>query len=262
MRSVRRRIEELLWATSTFAVARSAYRLTTPGRRMVERLNSLRGFYRPLVPQGALVFDIGANKGHYSFVFSQLGLRTVAVEPNPDCVRHIQIAYGEGIETLQAAVGERNGLTTLYLSDQRDDLSSLSEGWLSTLQRIRPDYRGLTARKLTVPLVTLNSLIEQFGVPYYIKIDVEGSEEKVLEGLSLFPQLLSFECNLAFLEQGIRCLEHKALKGCNRYNLSTSWDSMEFVFPGWVDKEDLKNALTNLKHDEDHPVDIFIKSYR
>src|SRR5256885_878214 len=42
-------------------------------------------------PAGALVFDIGANAGAMTRVFASLGARVVAVEPNADCVRHIEL---------------------------------------------------------------------------------------------------------------------------------------------------------------------------
>jgi hypothetical protein len=54
--------------------------------------------------------------------------------------------------------------------------------------------------QLTVPVITLDSLIAKFEEPKYIKIDVEGSEGIVLAGLSTLPQLLSFEFNRYFLE--------------------------------------------------------------
>jgi FkbM family methyltransferase len=259
LKALRRKAEELLWATSMYGVARFAYHnITANGRLMKARLDSLRTFFGPLVSHGSLVFDIGANKGHYSSVFQSLGLRTIAVEPNPDCVRHIQISYEPDIETLQVAVGERNGLVTFNLSDEKDELSSLSENWIASLQRVRPDYVGLTARKVTVPVVTLDSLIEQFGVPYYIKIDVEGCEEG---GLSVQPELLSFEFNTAFVGTALRCLEHGLFRGGNLFNLLMEYSSA-FAFPQWMEKERLKQALKHMEQETgsgDHPGDIFVK---
>jgi hypothetical protein len=46
-----------------------------------------------------------------------------------------------------------------------------------------------------VNVATLDSLIDEFGVPDYAKIDVEGFDLEVLRGLSRPIPLLSFEYN-------------------------------------------------------------------
>src|SRR5271166_5815912 len=68
-------------------------------------------------------------------------------------------------------------------------------------------YRGIWSRQNVVPMLTLDTLIEHFGMPHFIKIDVEGFEEKVLSGLSAQPPLISFEFTAAFLTPVMRCLE-------------------------------------------------------
>ena len=55
---------------------------------------------------------------------------------------------------------------------------------------------------ITVPCVTLANLFGEFGVPYYLKIDVEGVDGAVLEqlqGNALLPQYVSVEdCRFGF----------------------------------------------------------------
>ncbi|HAN30571.1 MAG TPA: FkbM family methyltransferase, partial [Myxococcales bacterium] len=46
-----------------------------------------------------------------------------------------------------------------------------------------------------VCVTTLDSLIERFGIPSFIKIDIEGFELEALRGLSQAPPALSFEIN-------------------------------------------------------------------
>ena len=48
----------------------------------------------------------------------------------------------------------------------------------------------------TVPSIRFASLIEEFGVPYYLKIDIEGADSLCLDGLLHFanrPRFVSFE---------------------------------------------------------------------
>jgi hypothetical protein len=46
-----------------------------------------------------------------------------------------------------------------------------------------------------VNVVTLDSLIKEYGTPDYIKVDVEGFDLEVLTGLSSQISLISFEFN-------------------------------------------------------------------
>ncbi len=218
----------------------------------------MAGFYRGVLPSGALVFDVGANVGVFSSVFASLGARVVAVEPNSDCVRHIQISYAtQKIEVIQAAVGSRNGLAVLNLSDERDDLSSLSQEWIGVMEREHTEYKDLWAKQVTVPLLTLDTLIEHYGVPDFIKIDVEGFEEFVLDGLSAQPPLLSFEFHAASPDVTMRCLDKSVFGPESAFNFAFG-DPTRFELAGWVRREELKAILGRLEK-RDKYGDVFVK---
>jgi len=121
----------------------------------------------------------------------------------------------------------------------------MSDDWIVSIQSVHPDYSGQWARKATVPIVTLDTVIQHFGVPYFIKIDVEGFEEKVLDGLSIQPPLVSFEFNTAFLEATFRCLDYELFSAESLYNLAFG-DPSEFALPQWVGREDLKRQLKEI----------------
>ena len=195
MESSRRRVGELLWIFGLSRVTAPIWEMLRGGKS-IRQSRRMQEFYSSLVPDGALVFDLGANVGTMTRVFSSLGARILAVEPNPDCVRHIELTTSrKAVEVLQAAVSDTNGLAVLKVSDRKDKMSSLSDEWRDTVSKQNADYVGMWNRELTVPSVTLDTLTERCGRPYYIKIDVEGHEEQVIQGLSHLPPLLSFEFN-------------------------------------------------------------------
>jgi FkbM family methyltransferase len=207
----------------------------------------MRAFYSSLLLKGAVVFDIGANVGTMTSIFASLGAKVVAVEPNPDCARHIELATSRDVvEVLQAAVGERNGLAELEVSDRKDKMSSLSREWRDAVSKGNRNYVGMWNRKVTVPMITLDSLVQLYKLPFYIKIDVEGYEEEVLKGLSKCPPLLSFEFNRMFLEPAVRALDNNIFDGAS-FNY-TLIDPVKFELRNWVDREELKKTILGSKY--------------
>ncbi|HKT47013.1 MAG TPA: FkbM family methyltransferase [Candidatus Acidoferrales bacterium] len=244
MHASRRRFEELLWIVGLSRVTAPLWERLRGGRA-VQQSRLMRQFYAPLLPQGSLVFDIGANVGTMTQVFTSLSAKVIAVEPNPDCVRHIELTTPrESVEVLQAAVGEKNGLAVLKVSDRKDKMSSLSDEWRDAIAKENHDYAGMWKRELTVPLLTLDTLIERYGMPHYIKIDVEGYEEQVLKGLSALPPLLSFEFNRLFLEPILQILVSPIFRD-STFNY-TLIDPVRFELRDWVSANELTAPLRNL----------------
>lgn len=226
----------------------------TLGRKWAPEREELREFYAPMLQSMRLIFDIGANKGNFTAVFASFGARVVAVEPNPDCVRHIERSYPD-VEVIQAVAGPKDGLAEVNLSDARDDMSSVSGEWTAAQRR----WRGhLWNRKLVVPMLRLDTLIEHYGIPDYIKIDVEGAEEGVLLGLSFCPRLLSFEFTFEFLEVAFRCLAKPMFDGAS-LNFTLS-ESRDFWIKGeWTDAESIKAMLPKASALGHYYGDIFVR---
>jgi FkbM family methyltransferase len=242
----RRRLEEILWALGLSRVTAPLWERFR-GRRAVTQSRLMRAFYSSLLPKGALVFDIGANVGTMTTIFRSLGAKVVAVEPHPDCARHIErITFRDAVAVLQAAVGEKNGLAELNVSDRKDKMSSLSSGWCEAVSKGNPTYAGMWNRKLTVPMITLDSLVERYGLPSYIKIDVEGYEDQVLNALSKCPPLLSFEFNRMFIEPALVCLENDIFDESS-FNY-TLVDPVKFELENWTDRHELKKKLLGLQN--------------
>jgi FkbM family methyltransferase len=261
MKTGRRKMEELLWVSGLHAPARALYAATF-GREVALARNKMTEFYRGIIKPGGLVFDIGANVGVLSAVFASLGARVVAVEPNADCMRHIQLSYGDKlIEAIQAAAGAKNGLAVLNVSDERDVRSSISDDWIEVMGGQDESYRGIWSRQNVVPMLTLDTLIGHFGVPNFIKIDVEGFEENVLAGLSTQPPLISFEFTAAFLAPAMRCLDMGLFQADSMFNYTYNVDwgyPAQFERKDWLDKAGLKKALLDIEGSE-HQGDIFVK---
>ena len=92
-------------------------------------------------------------------------------------------------------------------------------------------------------------MIKIYGLPKYIKIDVEGFELDVLLGLSQKAGIISFEFTSEFLDQTIKCLDHLKKIGYHEYNFSIG-ERRKF-YSHWSNTEDLIQKLRNeIKNDK------------
>jgi FkbM family methyltransferase len=172
--------------TGLYRSMRNAYQRTLNRSWWAER-QRLRALFRQYVLPGELVFDIGANHGDYSEVFYELGGRVVAVEPNPALADAIRQCHGKRlVDVVCAAVSFAEGTARLHVAGD-DQHSTLSEEWMA----IAPETSW--RETITVPATTLDSLIRNYGVPGFVKIDVETYDPQVLQGLSVPVRGLSFE---------------------------------------------------------------------
>jgi FkbM family methyltransferase len=153
-----------------------------PGRQ-----RGLRRLYAPFVQEGDLVFDVGAHMGDRAVAFASLGARVIALEPQPRVARWLQRIVGrnERIVVREVAVGARAGFARLAVSRRTPTVSTLADSWREEITRSNAGFRSVRwEESVEVPVVTLDGLIESYGLPPFCKFDVEGYEAEVLAGLS------------------------------------------------------------------------------
>jgi hypothetical protein len=95
----------------------------------------------------------------------------------------------------------------------------------------------------------LDALIAQFGKPAFCKIDVEGAELKVLQGLSHALPALSFEYIPAMIEGALGCIHRLDQLGHYEYN----WRVSEFPrwrSPVWMRSQEMITTLTHMRRDD------------
>jgi FkbM family methyltransferase len=138
---------------------------------------------------GDCVMDVGSSIGLYALHLSRAvgpsGM-VVAVEPNPKNVRllrrNVEANDCLNVTIVEAALGERNGDVELFLVRDHPSNSSLAD-----LQH--------TNQSVTVQLRRGRDLLADLGTsPRVVKVDVEGYEPQVYDGLAYTPEVLMLEC--------------------------------------------------------------------
>lgn len=134
----------------------------------------------PLLLQGIEVFiDVGASLGQYTYYANRIlsDARIVAVEADPDRYAELEANCAKWdtgkneIVPVHAAVTDSRGTGVFYNTGGR-----ISGGLFPVAER-PAEYKPVE-----VPLITLNDLHQQGRT--FVKIDVEGSEMRVMLGAS------------------------------------------------------------------------------
>lgn len=133
------------------------------------------------VKNGDWVIDIGANIGHYTLKLAELvGVegRVISFEPIPDTFEiltsNIYYSKHNNISLLNIAVSNESGLGNMEIPDFDNGLKNYYNAHLT-----KNDSEESDESVLCIPIDALK-LPE---LPTLIKIDVEGHEIKVLEGM-------------------------------------------------------------------------------
>ena len=165
--------------------------------RNAPRSHRKRSLCEPLISAGDLVFDIGASRGMLTLVFRWLGARVIAVEPlfaiGPEYVREFAWKFGSDdmVTTVPKAVAPKPSLL-MKVHKNLPFLSSGSIPWMRESAHAR-FYNSRSTRSATVATTTLDALIGEYGLPQFIKIDVEGAESNVIRTLSQPVPAMSME---------------------------------------------------------------------
>jgi FkbM family methyltransferase len=218
-----------------------------PGRH-----RRLRRFYGQFLRPGDLAFDVGAHVGNRVRAWRSLGARVVAIEPQPDFVRVLQVLFGRDsdVVVLPQAVGAHGGRESLRIATATPTVSSLSPSWMGTVAADRRFGRVRWDRTVEVDVVTLDDLVTAYGVPSFCKVDVEGFEAEVLSGLSRPVPALSFEYLPPAHDAALAALAQVQRLGTGsggyEYNYSPV-ETLRFTADEWLDAAGIERLLDRIR---------------
>jgi len=203
--------------------------------------------YAQFIRANDLCFDIGAHVGNRIRVWNDLGARVVALEPQPHCMRLLRRWYGHHpqITLLEQAVGATAGTQSLFISQRTPTVSTLSRDWIAAVQQTDSFAHVEWNETVPVTVTTLDALIAEYGEPAFCKIDVEGYELEVLQGLSYPIPALSFEYIPATCESAVACIDRLNDLGHYQFNWSPGeWHQLQSSV--WLSADEMATILTNM----------------
>lgn len=126
-----------------------------------------------------LIFDVGCHRGDDTAYYLAKGFQVVAIEANPvlyrACLARFPDAIADGsLRLLHACVSDRREPVRFFVN--------ANDGWSSFVEPI--GTRGDNYEILELDTVPLDELITEYGAPVFMKVDVEGAENRLLRALT------------------------------------------------------------------------------
>jgi FkbM family methyltransferase len=150
-----------------------------------------------------LIYDVGAHRGEDARFYLAKGFDVVAVEANPVLAAELRQRFASFIESgrltiVEVAISRQSGHEDFFINEQNSAWGTASPIWMK-----RNEQLGTASSQIRVSATTFGELLDLYGVPYYLKIDIEGADTLCLEALTpeRRPVFVSIESNkTAWLE--------------------------------------------------------------
>ena len=202
------------------------------------------------MPRFNLIFDMGLHKGEDTDFYLRKGFDVVAFEANPtlieNCKRRFAAYIANGrLRIVEGAIAPRSAgsSVTFYRNANVSVWGTIDGDWAK-----RNNALGSPSEIISVNRVDVSEVFENIGIPYYLKIDLEGVDGLVLRTLSEFndrPQYLSVESekvdrsalneNMNFLAQlgytKFKIVQQATIPGSSGSFQSRDGSAFSYTFP-------------------------------
>jgi FkbM family methyltransferase len=160
-----------------------------------------------------LIMDFGMHRGHDTDFYLKKGFRVVAIEADPVTAEKARQRFAAAIGTgqliiEQVGIGQKAGKAVFYRNLDEDNWSSFIREWGAR--------DGTRFEEVEIECVEPQAIFQRHGMPYYLKIDIEGHDMLVVKAVRDFadrPRYMSVEEN-----QATHFAEMWA-SGCRRFTL-------------------------------------------
>ena len=167
---------------------------------------------QPKDPISSLIYDVGMNNGDDSAYYLRNGFDVIAIEANPVLVERARSRFARELSdgrltVLEVGIAEGEGEATFWICEDRSEWSSFD--------RTVASRNGSKHRAISVRLRPFQEILQQYGVPYYCKIDIEGNDHLCVSAMTpeSRPAFISAEVS----EHGL--LDQFASLGYDRFKL-------------------------------------------
>ena len=170
-----------------------------------------------------MFFDIGANIGNWSLQNIPNCEKIIAIEASPNTFQklndnvNIKVNVNKKITCLNYAVCNSKDEYITFYNCNADTLSTINVEWLDS-EKSR-FYKQFNYETIQCKTISIDKLIDDYGIPDLIKIDVEGGELECLLSLSKKVKSLCFEWASETNDITFKCIDHLESLGYNDFSI-------------------------------------------
>ena len=139
--------------------------------------------------QQNLIYDVGMHRGEDTAFYLEKGFNVIGFEADPELARFcrkrfkFQIADGR-VRIVDGAISESSERKVrFYHNNENSVWGTICNDWAQ-----RNERGGTTNKVLNVEAVNFSNVLREYGMPYYMKIDIEGSDMICVRALRDFPK--------------------------------------------------------------------------
>jgi FkbM family methyltransferase len=160
---------------------------------------------RPATKFRNLIYDVGMHVGEDSWYYLKKGFLVVGFEADPQLAESCRNRFREQISQGAMVVVEgaiidfpTSGIEGVTVEFHQNLANSVWSTTCGEYARMR-ERQGAPTRCIRVGAVDMRECLARFGIPYYMKIDIEGQDAVCLRALKEFglkPDYISMESGL------------------------------------------------------------------
>jgi FkbM family methyltransferase len=131
-----------------------------------------------------LIYDVGAHLGEDTDFYLRKGFKVVAIEANPVLAEKLRERFqsdlsGGSLSLVNAAIAETTGEVDFYVNESQSIWGTIRSEWAERNSLAA----GTPSKPVKVKAITFPEVLRKHGIPYYLKIDIEGADVLCLEAL-------------------------------------------------------------------------------
>lgn len=147
-----------------------------------------------------LIYDVGMHLGEDTEFYLKKGFRVVAIEAVSDFCKQVGVRLDRSIRDgalriINCAIAKEAGTVSFYLNEKRSIWGTAD----AEVAAIR-SASGATVKRVDVQALPFENILHEHGVPYYLKVDIEGYDRLCLLALQKFaqrPRYVSIEAEIS-----------------------------------------------------------------
>lgn len=145
-----------------------------------------------------LIYDVGLHLGEDTDFYLSKGFNVIALEANPQlasvCRARFERAITSGqLRVIEGAIAPSSAghSVTFYRNLRASIWGTVDAAWAE-----RNAKEGFESETIELPRVDIGDVYRKFGIPFYLKVDIEGVDRLALSALKQFearPRYISIE---------------------------------------------------------------------